>query len=127
MGRKKGSKNKAKGLGDTIAKVTKATGIDKVVKAVAGDSCGCDERREKLNKLFPYKKDIEMSKEQFKIYERIRPMLFLDPVKRDFVESLRTLHNEIMGTRLKPSNCGSCVKGWRTTLENIYINQCNED
>ena len=127
MGRKKGSKNKAKGLGDTIAKVTKATGIDKVVKAVAGDSCGCDERREKLNKLFPYKKDIEMTKDQFEIYKRIRPIIFIDPVKRDFVESLRTLHNDIMGTRLKPSNCGSCVKDWRTTLENIYINQCDED
>ena len=31
---------KSKGLGDTIEKVTKATGIKTVVKRVAGDDCG---------------------------------------------------------------------------------------
>ena len=45
----------SKGLGDTIAKVTKATGIDKVVKFIAGEDCGCDERRERFNKEFKYK------------------------------------------------------------------------
>ena len=38
---------KSKGLGDTIAKITEATGIDKLVKFVAGEDCGCDERKEK--------------------------------------------------------------------------------
>lgn len=55
-GRPKGSKNKPKGLGDTIEQITEATGIKKVVKAIAGEDCGCDERRDALNKLFPYKK-----------------------------------------------------------------------
>ena len=31
---------KSKGLGDTIEKITKATGIDKVAKAVLGDDSG---------------------------------------------------------------------------------------
>tara|TARA_B110000858_G_C17603690_1_gene381229 strand:- start:205 stop:660 length:456 start_codon:yes stop_codon:yes gene_type:complete len=53
-GRPKGSKSK--GLGDTIEKITEATGIKKVVKAIAGEDCGCDDRRDALNKLFPYKK-----------------------------------------------------------------------
>jgi len=52
----KGRKKKSVGLGDTIGKVTKATGIDKVVKFVLGEDCGCDERQEKLNKLVPYNK-----------------------------------------------------------------------
>ena len=47
---------KSKGLGDTVAKVTKATGIDKVVKFIAGEDCGCDERRDSLNRKFPYSK-----------------------------------------------------------------------
>ena len=47
---------KDKGLGDTIQRITKATGIDKVAKAVLGDDCGCEERKEKLNKMFPYAK-----------------------------------------------------------------------
>lgn len=58
-GRPKGSKNKPKGLGDTIEQITEATGIKKVVKAIAGDDCGCDQRKEKLNKLFPYSKQPE--------------------------------------------------------------------
>jgi hypothetical protein len=50
---------KSKGLGDTIEKFTKATGVktmvDKVSKAT-GKSCGCEARKKKLNKAFPYKK-----------------------------------------------------------------------
>lgn len=37
------------GFGDTIHAITKATGIEKVVKAVAGEDCGCSERKEMLN------------------------------------------------------------------------------
>jgi hypothetical protein len=52
-------KNKSEGLGDTIAKVTAAAKLDKIAEAIAKKlgmvDCGCDERREKLNKLFPYK------------------------------------------------------------------------
>ena len=50
--------NESKGLGDTIAKFTQATGIDKVVKTVTSaigiEDCGCKARQEMLNKLVPY-------------------------------------------------------------------------
>lgn len=36
---------KNKGLGDTIASITKATGLDKLV----GEDCGCKQRQQKLN------------------------------------------------------------------------------
>jgi hypothetical protein len=45
---------KDKGLGDTIERITKATGIKKVVKKVIGEDCGCDKRKKKLNKIVPY-------------------------------------------------------------------------
>jgi len=48
---------KSKGLGDTIEKITTATGIKKVVETVAkaaGKDCGCKERRDALNRAFPY-------------------------------------------------------------------------
>lgn len=51
---------KSKGLGDTVAKVTKLTGIKSVVSKVAksaGKDCGCDKRRDTLNRIFPYKQD----------------------------------------------------------------------
>jgi len=49
----------SKGLGDTIAKVTKATGIKKVVDTLStatGKDCGCKKRQDTLNRLFPYNK-----------------------------------------------------------------------
>ena len=49
--------NKSKGLGDTIEKNTTATGIKKVVDKVSeatGKPCGCKERRDTLNRIFPY-------------------------------------------------------------------------
>ena len=48
---------KSKGLGDTIEKLTTATGIKKVVETVAkatGKDCGCAKRRDTLNRVFPY-------------------------------------------------------------------------
>jgi|TARA_R110000751_G_scaffold63593_2_gene131073 hypothetical protein len=49
----------SRGVGDTVAKITKATGIKKVVDTAFGafdKDCGCKERQSKLNKLFPYGK-----------------------------------------------------------------------
>ena len=49
--------NKSKGLGDTIEKITKVTGIQKVVDKVnkaTGKDCGCSKRKENLNRMFPY-------------------------------------------------------------------------
>lgn len=51
---------KSKGLGDTIEKVTTATGIKKVAEAVSkatGSDCGCSKRRDALNRAFPYKQE----------------------------------------------------------------------
>jgi hypothetical protein len=60
---------KSHGFGDTIAKFTAATNIDKVVKVVANlagySDCGCNERREALNKAFPYKNN-QINNEQNK-------------------------------------------------------------
>jgi len=54
-------KKPSEGLGDTIAKVTNALGIDKVAEKVAHlagkKDCGCNRRREKLNEIFPYNKE----------------------------------------------------------------------
>ena len=53
-------KAKSQGLGDTIAKITHATGLDvvadKVAKAMGAEDCGCNRRREILNDLIPYNK-----------------------------------------------------------------------
>ena len=54
---------KSKGLGDSIEKFTKATGIKSFAQVLARNrifgkkkDCGCNKRKEQLNKAFPYKK-----------------------------------------------------------------------
>jgi hypothetical protein len=51
---------KSKGLGDTIAKFTRFFGLDTLAKRVAEllgkEDCGCERRKEILNKKVPYKK-----------------------------------------------------------------------
>tara|TARA_R100000742_G_C4173996_1_gene11332 strand:+ start:178 stop:327 length:150 start_codon:yes stop_codon:yes gene_type:complete len=47
---------KSKGLGDDIERLTTATGLKKVVdkiSEVTGVSCGCQKRKETLNRIFP--------------------------------------------------------------------------
>ena len=48
------NENKSKGLGDTIEKITTATGIKAIADKIPG-GCGCGKRKEKLNNMFPYK------------------------------------------------------------------------
>ena len=53
-------REKPKGLGDSVEKFTKATGIKSLfnhsAKAIGKKDCGCNNRKEFLNKLFPYNK-----------------------------------------------------------------------
>ena len=48
----------SKGFGDTVEKFTEATGIKTFVDKVSQGlniTCGCQQRKETLNKVFPYK------------------------------------------------------------------------
>jgi len=54
---------KSKGLGDSIEKFTTVTGIKSFTQVLAQNGifgkkkdCGCNKRKEALNKKFPYKK-----------------------------------------------------------------------
>jgi len=59
-------KQESQGIGDTIAKITNFFGIDKVADAVAklagAEGCGCNERRQFLNELFPYETTVRKFK-----------------------------------------------------------------
>ena len=57
------NKNKSKGVGDTIEKFTTATGIKTFADVLTRNGvfgkkkdCGCNKRKEALNKAFPNKK-----------------------------------------------------------------------
>lgn len=45
-----------RGLGDTVKRIAESTGIAAVVETVSratGTGCGCQQRRERLNEMFP--------------------------------------------------------------------------
>ena len=66
-------RTKSRGLGDTIAKITEATGIDKLAKSVANafgeEDCGCERRRQTLNELVPYEKEKTQNNDNTKGHE----------------------------------------------------------
>jgi hypothetical protein len=109
----------SKGLGDSIDKITTATGIKKAVKYVFGDDCGCDERRQKLNKLLPYKsyrclteKEFMWCKGYFNNYRSV--------ISRDEQHMLLKIHNRVFKTNKEPSSCSSCVKDLYNTVNKLY-------
>jgi len=115
---------KSKGLGDSIEKALKATGIDKVAKKVLGEDCGCEERKQKLNKLFPYVR--QFTEDEIKIYEDVIARTKGTITGKDQAILVR-LYNKVFNANKQPSSCGSCVKQTVQKLEKVYKNSCKNE
>ena len=113
-------KKQSKGLGDDIEKITEATGIKKIVEWAWGQDCGCTERKEKLNKMFPYYKKPECLKQ--------KEYTFLDRIykantrvlSREDNKELHRVYNRVFKAKKVSTTCGSCVKGIMDELKIIY-------
>ena len=110
---------KSKGLGDTIAKITEATGIDKLVKFVAGEDCGCDERKEKLNKLFPYAKPLCLTEDEFNTLDTYFKQN-TNTLTSDEQTALIAINNRVLNQKLTFSTCSSCLRDLVSKLRVIY-------
>jgi len=107
----------SKGLGDTIAKVTKATGIDKLVKFLAGEDCGCDERKDFLNKLFPYNKPNCLNETEYNyLTETIPRIKELNAIKPSEQGKLLIIYDRIFNTKTELTQCESC---WRKIMSDF--------
>jgi len=118
---------KSKGLGDTIERITKATGIKAVVDKVSeitGKDCNCNERRDKLNKMFPYAKVRQFTEDELKIYEEVLPRLKSGTIKGQDQATLVRLYNKVFNANKKPSSCSSCVQQTLAKLAKVYVNSC---
>ena len=75
------------GVGDIVDTITEKTGIKKLVKKIVGDDCGCDERKERWNKINLFKKDLEPrcltdeEHEEYSDFFNTRTLKVLSPVK----------------------------------------------
>ena len=116
---------KSKGLGASVEKVLKATGLDKVAKKVLGDDCGCEERKKKLNQMFPYSRPF--TDDELSIYESVLPRLKKGTISREDQAIMVKLYNKVFNSNKQPSSCGSCVQQTLAKLAKVYVNSCKTD
>tara|TARA_R110001592_G_scaffold18369_3_gene76353 strand:- start:758 stop:1177 length:420 start_codon:yes stop_codon:yes gene_type:complete len=111
-------KSKSKGLGDDIEKITEATGIKKLVKFIAGEDCGCDARKEILNKVFRHNKLECLNEEEYDyllaLFAKNKNVLNNEEIKM-----LYKISNRIFNKKNKPSSCSSCVRTLVLRLKKI--------
>ena len=103
------AKKKATGLGDTIEQVLEVTKIAKVAKWILGEDCGCEERKEKLNKLFPYNKPKCLTEDEhtYLIESKVLDKNVLIPSEQ---RELLNIYNRVFTQRMQPTSCGSCLR-----------------
>ena len=113
---------KSKGLGDSIEKITKATGIKAATDWVfdkLGKDCGCDIRKERLNKMFPYKQIECLNEAEYmflKAFFKVNKLMLSASEQTALLE----IHNRVFNDTRKPSTCGSCVKELYNTMKRLF-------
>ena len=119
---------KPKGLGDTIEQITTATGIKAVVdkiSEVTGIDCGCEERKELLNKIWTYRKPNCLSNESV---EWLSTFLPNKPnqltIKQQ--EKLKVIYKETFNIDFQSTSCGSCWRDMIREIERVYEVQTKE-
>lgn len=112
----------AQGLGDTIEAFTNVTGIKKGVellsKALDWD-CGCDERKEKLNQLWSYRKPQCLVEEDYKYLKEFfsKPQNEIPPKTQ---WELSDIYFRVFNFRLEQSSCSSCWRDYISQLRQVY-------
>ena len=118
---------KSKGLGDSIERITKASGIKAVVDKVSeltGIDCKCQERKEALNKLYPYSR--QMTEDEMKIYEEVMSRTKGTITGADQAIMVK-IYNKVFNAKKQTSSCGSCVQSTLTKLKKVYENSCEKE
>lgn len=105
---------KPEGLGDVVENILHSKPIEPITNAIKnmlwkdGEDCGCDERKEKLNKIFTFKKPKCLNQDE---YEFLTDFFSKRRTNVTFLQrqEMYTIYNRIFGTHLKNTSCPSCV------------------
>ena len=120
------ARKKAQGLGDTIDQITTATGIKALVKFVAGEDCGCDQRKEALNKLFPYSKPNCLSEADYNFLKE-----FFEVTRGSVVPTVQYRLNQIYTSTFNKNaeftTCGSCLLDRINELKKVFDQYVQEN
>ena len=109
----------SEGLGDSVEKITEATGIKAAVKFLAGEDCGCDERKEKLNKLFSYNKPECLTEDEYnylsEFYSR-RKSVITGMEKQQLI----LIYNRVFKANKRITSCSACLKSIYDRLKQYF-------
>lgn len=101
-----------------IQKITKASGIEKLVKFVAGEDCGCDARKDKLNKLFPRVTPLCLTEKEYEWLTDYKSRATYDLNGLDANQLAHIWTRIFQNARLyKPCSCSP--KAWRTLIDEV--------
>jgi hypothetical protein len=111
----------SEGLGDTVEKVFKATGVDKVAKFILGEDCGCTERKKKLNELFRYTPEClnEDEYEYLKDFYKRKPNTNTS-LSQSEQQTMLKIFNRVFRSNWKPSGCADCWRDVYIRLKSLY-------
>tara|TARA_R110000772_G_scaffold5622_1_gene20139 strand:+ start:656 stop:1093 length:438 start_codon:yes stop_codon:yes gene_type:complete len=122
--REEATASEPKGLGDTIEKITTATGIKAAVKFLAGEDCGCTERKDSLNKIFPYKKIECLTEEEYN-YLVSQMEKTTNVVTQTVQLRMLKIYNRVFNDKKQPTSCGSCFRSTYNALKQL-IDEYNQ-
>ena len=117
---------KRRGLGDAVEVVTKATGIKTAVEHLFGEDCGCEERKEALNKFGRkvsdfFKRNVQfLTKEEYKYLDEYFKTSSARSMSKEQQTELLKIYNRVFKTKRELSSCTSCLKELRQTMNNLY-------
>lgn len=108
---------KAEGLGDSVEQVLEASGISKVAKFILGEDCGCEERKAKLNRMFPYKKPNCLLEHEYEFLHDFYNRERKNTISVSQQKVLSEIYQRVFNQRVQmSSSCGSC---WRDTISKL--------
>jgi len=117
---KKNYENASKGLGDKVEEVLDKTGIAKVAKFILGEDCGCDKRKDTLNKMFPSKKINCLTEKEHSYldnYFKNPPPKITPPIQLE----LLVIYNRVFNDRAGTTGCSSCfINGVHAKLKQVF-------
>ena len=116
----KHAENAPTGLGDVVEAITEVTGIKKAVKFLAGEDCGCDERKEKMNKLRFRKQPLCLNESEYSFLSSFFSN-YDGRVDQSANYELAKIYARIFEKRgVQPTSCSSCIKQRVKDLREVF-------
>ena len=109
---------KLQGAGDLVEKVLQVTKVDKVAKFILGEDCKCEQRKEYLNKLLPFKIECLQENEYGWLDNYFKETR--SRIKPKTQDEFNVIYNRVFNKKVGRSTCNSCVAQRIKELKKVY-------